>query len=62
LLAAADQTLVGEDVYASGAYLSQNPGQVAALRAQDVLRWIVIIGMIVGAIYKAIAPLLDGNN
>jgi len=56
LLAAADQALVGEDVYASGAYLSQNPGQLAGLRAQDVMRWIVIIGMMVGIALKALTP------
>ncbi|MBL8045049.1 MAG: hypothetical protein JNL09_00830 [Anaerolineales bacterium] len=54
LLATADQTLLGEDVYASGAYLSQNPGQVAALRAQDVLRWMVIVGMVVGVVLKSL--------
>lgn len=54
LLATADQTLIGEDVYASGAYLSQNPGQLAALSAQDVLRWIVIVGMIAGVVLKSL--------
>lgn len=54
LLAAADQTLVGEDIYATSAYLSQNAGRLAGLRAQDVMRWIVILGMVAGVVVKSL--------
>jgi hypothetical protein len=42
-LAMADQPLLGEDVFAAGAYLGQTASQVAGLVTQDVLRWLLIL-------------------
>ena len=45
----ADETLMGEDMYAAGAYLSGEPWHVGSLMAQDFMRW-VIAGVIIVAI------------
>ncbi|HET9493538.1 MAG TPA: DUF6754 domain-containing protein [Chloroflexia bacterium] len=44
----ADQALVGEEVFASGAYLERRTTHIASLLAQDGLRWIVILAIIAG--------------
>ena len=43
---------LGEDYYAPGAVLQTHPGAAAQLRAQDVLRVLLILGMVVGAALK----------
>ncbi len=45
----ADETLMGEDMYAAGAYLSGKPWHVGSLLAQDLMRWI-IVGVIIAAV------------
>jgi len=47
---AADETLIGEEMFASGAYLERRKSHVASLMAQDGLRWIVILLIIAGFI------------
>src|SRR4051812_20126957 len=46
----ADQTLIGEEIFAAGAYLEQRPTHIASLLAQDGLRWAVIIAIVIGFI------------
>lgn len=46
----ADHTLIGEEIFASGAYLERRPTHIASLLAQDGLRWAVIALIIVGFI------------
>jgi|SRR5436190_1808075 len=46
----ADHTLIGEEVFASGAYLERRKPHIASLLAQDGLRWIVILAIIAGFI------------
>ncbi|MBN1642020.1 MAG: hypothetical protein JXA09_12365 [Anaerolineae bacterium] len=54
MVATADHVLVGEEMYAAGAYLSGDPAQVASLRVQDVLR-VAIAGIIVlGIVVKTL--------
>jgi hypothetical protein len=43
VFATADQTLMGEDMYAAGAYLARKPWHVGSLLAQDFLRWCIVI-------------------
>jgi hypothetical protein len=50
MLLAADQTLIGEEIFASGAYLERRQSHIASLLAQDGLRWIVILAIIAGFI------------
>jgi len=52
LYATAREPLIGEELFAVPAYLQAGPIYQAGLRTQDVLRWIVIAALIVGAILK----------
>lgn len=40
--ASAEETLVGEEMYAAGPYLGRRPVQIGGLLAQDLARWVVI--------------------
>ncbi len=42
--------LIGEELLAAGAYLEQAPQQLASLKLQDILRWIVAAGILVTAV------------
>jgi len=44
--------LVGEELYAAGAYLQAGPLHTASLRAQDTLRWIIVGIILLGALLK----------
>jgi hypothetical protein len=57
LVAAAQEPLLGEEVYAGGAYLGAGAFHIASLRAQDVLRWILIAVMLGGAFAKLVGLL-----
>ncbi|MDQ6695660.1 MAG: hypothetical protein M3014_14835 [Chloroflexota bacterium] len=46
----ADHTLIGEEIFASGAYLEHRTSHLASLLAQDGLRYAVIIMIIIGFI------------
>lgn len=41
--AVTENTLVGEELFAAGAYLEQKPSQIASLQVQDILRWLIIL-------------------
>ncbi len=45
-----DYTLIGEEIYAASAYLSQDPLQVGSLKAQDMLKAIYMVVIVVGTI------------
>jgi len=42
-------SLVGEEIYAAGAYLSAKPAHLSSLLAQDILRWL-LVAFVIGAI------------
>ena len=46
----ADYTLIGEEIFASGAYLERRTTHTASLLAQDGLRWALIILILLGFI------------
>ncbi|MFP3904261.1 MAG: DUF6754 domain-containing protein [Armatimonadota bacterium] len=48
-ITACDYTLMGEELYAAGAYLSGNPLLVAQLKGQDVGKILIIAALLVGA-------------
>jgi hypothetical protein len=52
LYATAQEPLIGEEVYASGAYLQTGPMHTASLRAQDIIRWILIVFILLGILFK----------
>lgn len=44
----ADHTLIGEEIFASGAYLEKRGSYIASLLSQDGLRWAIILLIIAG--------------
>lgn len=52
LYAAADSPLIGEEVYAGGAYLQAGTMHTASLRVQDIFRWVLIVLLLLGALLK----------
>ena len=50
LYAVAEETLIGEELFALPAYLQAGPVHQASLRLQDVLRWVVIGFIILAAL------------
>ena len=54
LFAAAQEPLIGEELYAGGAYLRAGLVHTASLRAQDVLRWLLIAAILAGGALKLI--------
>lgn len=57
LYANAHEPLVGEELFAAGAYLSPSPFHVASLHVQDVFRWLVVLAILGGAIAKTLGVL-----
>lgn len=49
-----DYPLIGEEIYAGGAYLSGKPAHLASLLAQDLLRWLLVVGVIGGVALKTL--------
>lgn len=52
LFASAPEPLIGEELFAAGAYIEAGPLHAASLRVQDILRWLIIIITLVGALLK----------
>ncbi|MBI1281937.1 MAG: hypothetical protein GC179_27680 [Anaerolineaceae bacterium] len=45
-----DESLIGEEVFTAGAYLGEASSQVAGVVTQDVLRWLLIFGILLPTI------------
>jgi hypothetical protein len=52
LYATSDEPLLGEELYAAGAYLGEGIAHTASLRMQDILRWVLVVAIVFGAILK----------
>ena len=52
LFASAQEALIGEELFAAGAYVNARPIHYASLTAQDILRWLIIGVILVGAVLK----------
>jgi hypothetical protein len=52
LFATSDEPLLGEELYAAGAYLGAGAAHTASLRMQDILRWVLVAAIIIGAIFS----------
>lgn len=57
LYATADEPLLGEELYAAGAYLGGGAVYTASIRMQDILRWVLIGAIGLGAILKLVGIL-----
>jgi len=60
LLATGDDALIGEEVYAVGAYMRTHPMHAAGLWAQDLFRWLLAAGLLIAGIVTAISRLAAG--
>lgn len=49
LYAAANEPLIGEELYAAGAYMGANPSHKASIKAQDFIRWMLVVVILVGS-------------
>ena len=56
--AAAQEPLVGEELFAAGAYVGAGASHDASLNVQDILRWLIILAILIGAGLKILgAPI-----
>jgi len=52
-----DQLLIGEELYASGAYLQAGGFHTASVKTQDIFRWIIVFIIGIGSILKLVGIL-----
>jgi hypothetical protein len=52
LYATASYPLIGEEIFAAGAYLQKDPAHRASLRVQDAVRFILIGGILLGGLLR----------
>ncbi len=52
LFATSHEPLIGEELFAAGAYLGAGAVHDASLTFQDVFRWLIILGLLTGALAK----------
>lgn len=58
LYASAQDPLIGEELFAAGAYVGAGAAHDASLNVQDILRWLVILAILIGAGLKVLgAPI-----
>ncbi len=51
---ATDKVLLGEELFAAGAYLHGEPAQIASLQLQDILRVLAIVGILLVALINLV--------
>ncbi|MCU0610258.1 MAG: hypothetical protein MUE60_00530 [Candidatus Eisenbacteria bacterium] len=61
-VAACDYTLIGEELFAASAYLSQEPRMLGSLKGQDVGKLLAMLFIAAGAIAETVASLTGGNG
>jgi hypothetical protein len=54
LYATAEYPLIGEEIFAGGAYLDVSPAHRASLRVQDTVRFIIVAGILLGLVLNLI--------
>ncbi|MFH1620250.1 MAG: DUF6754 domain-containing protein [bacterium] len=57
-----DYTLIGEELYAAGAYLSRKPVLVGTLRAQDIGKMLVMTAVAAGLIVTTLGTVFGGDT
>jgi len=50
--AAAQEPLIGEELFAAGAYVGAGAAHEASLQVQDIFRWLIIIAILAGSLLK----------
>jgi hypothetical protein len=54
LYAAAQEPLIGEELFSVGAYLGAGSSHAASLTVQDILRWLLILFLLGGSVLKIV--------
>jgi len=57
LYASTQEPLIGEELFAAGAYLNSDPAHTASLTVQDIFRWLIILALLGGAAAKFVGAL-----
>ncbi|HSB02302.1 MAG TPA: DUF6754 domain-containing protein [Anaerolineales bacterium] len=50
--ASSQEPLIGEELFAAGAYVGAGAAHDASLNVQDVLRWLIILAILIGSLIK----------
>ena len=50
--ASAQEPLIGEELFAAGAYVGAGASHEASLQVQDILRWLIILAILAGSFLK----------
>ena len=61
----ADQALIGEELFVAGAYMSDSAAQHGSVVTLDVLRWLLILGILIAtanAIREPVIAALSGGK
>ena len=53
--AVTDNVLIGEELFAAGAYLENKPSQAAGLQVQDIMRWFIILTILALVLSRLLA-------
>lgn len=52
IAASVEAPIIGEEIFAAGAYVNAGPLHASSLRAQDIFRWLLIAAILIGAVLK----------
>jgi hypothetical protein len=56
--ASSQEPLIGEELFAAGAYVGAGASHEASLHVQDILRWLIILAILIGSLLKFVgAPI-----
>jgi hypothetical protein len=50
--ASSQDPLIGEELFAAGAYVGAGAAHEASLTVQDILRWLIIVAIVIGSVLK----------
>lgn len=56
-IVACDYTLIGEELFAASGYLSKDPSILASVRAQDIIKVIIIAILLIASVWATVAAL-----
>lgn len=57
LFASSQEPLIGEELFAAGAYIGAGPAHEASLTVQDILRWLIIGAIAIGSLLKFVGAI-----
>ncbi len=55
--ATSQDPLIGEELFAAGAYVGAGPAHEASLALQDILRWLIIVAILIGSLLKFVGAI-----